>query len=310
MKRKLVKQGGSALTVSLPAKWIKKYSLKAGDEVDVEEKEKEIIIATEKGLSEKSRAVADVSNMEEYILKIFITVCHKKGIDEIELRYDSPEVLKTIRNRLDTLLGYEVVEQGETHCIIKNVSGDMDTEFDSLLRRSFLVNKNMFENISRALEKNDFSEAESILELEKTNNKLTNYCERILVKKFYKGINSFVTYVIVWNIESIADDLRDLVKDIVSRKKKHNFSKEFLHSFRKVEELFGHYYDLFYSFSIDKLNKLKAEVVKLKEELLGLSAKDPFYPYLILAASRIYDVMASTMSVNMSKYVKNESETK
>jgi len=37
MKRKLVKQGGTALTVSLPAKWAKKYDLKAGDEIDLVE---------------------------------------------------------------------------------------------------------------------------------------------------------------------------------------------------------------------------------------------------------------------------------
>ena len=44
MRRKLVKQGVNALTVTLPAKWIEKKGLKAGDEIDVVEEENKIEI--------------------------------------------------------------------------------------------------------------------------------------------------------------------------------------------------------------------------------------------------------------------------
>ena len=56
MKRKLVKQGGTALTVSLPAKWARKYNLKAGDEVEGEEEDWTLIVSLKsfkKQLSEK-----------------------------------------------------------------------------------------------------------------------------------------------------------------------------------------------------------------------------------------------------------------
>ena len=38
MKRKLVQQGAATMMVSLPSKWIKKFGLKKGDEIDLEEK--------------------------------------------------------------------------------------------------------------------------------------------------------------------------------------------------------------------------------------------------------------------------------
>ncbi|MBW2984830.1 AbrB/MazE/SpoVT family DNA-binding domain-containing protein [Candidatus Woesearchaeota archaeon] len=310
MKRKVSRIGPATLMVSLPSKWVKKYGLKKGDEINLEDKENKLIISTAKAEPEISKITVDVSGMDDYILQLFLTAVHKKGFDEVSLRYDDPRKIDSVRVRISTLLGYEVVEQRPKYCRIRNVSGDLEKEYDSLLRRSFLVNKNLFENVKGALESNDFSGADSMIALEKTNNRLTNYCERILVKKLYKGIDSFVAYVIVWNIESIADDLRDLIKDIVSKKKKVTFSKEFIKNFGAVMKLFDSYYSLFYSFSIDGMNNLKAEAVKLKSELSGFLQKEPYSFYLMSITSRIYDMMASTLSINMSKYVENEPEIK
>ena len=48
MKRKIVKHGNSTLTVSLPSKWAKNNSLKQGDEIDVIENGKELILNSKK----------------------------------------------------------------------------------------------------------------------------------------------------------------------------------------------------------------------------------------------------------------------
>ena len=37
MKRKIVKQGSATMTISLPATWIKKFNLKVGDELEIDE---------------------------------------------------------------------------------------------------------------------------------------------------------------------------------------------------------------------------------------------------------------------------------
>ncbi len=44
MKRKVSLHGPSTLTVSLPSKWVKKYCIKKGDELDIEEKNSTLII--------------------------------------------------------------------------------------------------------------------------------------------------------------------------------------------------------------------------------------------------------------------------
>ena len=50
MKRRIVKQGAATMTISLPAPWIKKFGLKEGDELNIEEKGKLIEITTERSI--------------------------------------------------------------------------------------------------------------------------------------------------------------------------------------------------------------------------------------------------------------------
>src|SRR3989344_5348913 len=54
MKRKLVRQGGSAMTITLPSDWVKRFKLEGGDEIDLEEQQGKLIISTEAGKKENS----------------------------------------------------------------------------------------------------------------------------------------------------------------------------------------------------------------------------------------------------------------
>jgi len=51
MKRKLIEQGGGTLMVSLPSRWIRDFELEKGDEVEIEEIGKQIIISNLKEIS-------------------------------------------------------------------------------------------------------------------------------------------------------------------------------------------------------------------------------------------------------------------
>ena len=53
MKRKIIKQGHNTLTITLPNKWAQRLNLKAGDEVDLVEKENSILINSEEKAKEK-----------------------------------------------------------------------------------------------------------------------------------------------------------------------------------------------------------------------------------------------------------------
>ncbi len=63
MRRKVVKLGPATLVVSLPSKWTKKFSINAGDELEMEEHNKNLIISTEKGINIEKEAI-DISNWD------------------------------------------------------------------------------------------------------------------------------------------------------------------------------------------------------------------------------------------------------
>ena len=63
MKRKLVKQGMNALTLTLPSSWIKSNNLMPKDEVDLIEVDHSLIISTEKKQAVKEIAV-DIRNID------------------------------------------------------------------------------------------------------------------------------------------------------------------------------------------------------------------------------------------------------
>ena len=47
MRRKLVKQGDNALTITLPAAWTRVHQLTPGNEVDVRQEGQELILSSE-----------------------------------------------------------------------------------------------------------------------------------------------------------------------------------------------------------------------------------------------------------------------
>jgi len=49
MKRKIIQTAGKTMVVSLPSAWVKKYGIKKGEEVEVEERGAEISVSTKRG---------------------------------------------------------------------------------------------------------------------------------------------------------------------------------------------------------------------------------------------------------------------
>ena len=62
MKRNIVKQGHSTLMVSIPMKWVKKYNLKKGMQVDVEDNGRDLIISTKSELEPKKKEIKHMKN--------------------------------------------------------------------------------------------------------------------------------------------------------------------------------------------------------------------------------------------------------
>jgi phosphate uptake regulator len=300
IKRKVILHGPSTLTVSLPSKWVKNHNIIKGDELNIEEAGSILrIYPGEEHLLTKKIKI-DFSDKDWGAIHSILAVLHKSGYDEIEIIFNNPETAKIIQERINTMLmGYEIIEQKGSICTVKNVSGDHLSELDALTRRIFLVAISLAKNSLEAIKIGNKDKMREVLVLEQTINKLTNYCQRLLNKKPYKDEKTIYTYLIIWVLESICDDYRDIINLFLEKPRK--ITQPVIDVYAEINELLEHYYTFFYRYSDKELISLRDKIKSLKQELLRIkfkSREEPLRLCLFSILNRIFDCLGSTVGMH------------
>jgi len=301
VKRKVIQHGPVTLTVSLPFRWVKSHNISKGDELNVEEEGRVLRIYTGDTHPLSKKTCVDFSGLDVKVINSIMALLHKSGYDEIEITYDRPEIVKVVQDRINSMLiGYEIIEQKGDSCIVKNISGDHISEIDVLIRRTFLVSLSLANNSLEEIKSGSKARLRELLILEMTNNKLVNYCQRLLNNSPYKDARTIYTYLIMWLIESICDDYRDLIETINLRPQ-IKISNSFLDLLGEVNELLSMYYDLFYNYSDEKFAVMKSAYESLKSKILKakLNPKERVLNYYLFSiANRIADCLGSTVGLH------------
>lgn len=298
MRRKLVKQGGSALTVSLPAKWIKQKGLAAGDEVEVEEKDKEIRISS--GKSEELERVSIKVHMPSKLIRRHIGNLYRRGYDEMEFKFDDPAIIHEIQKYMPDFMGLEITKQKKDSCIVKDLTGIKQEEFDNAFRRLFLITLSMAEESIEAVKKKDYDAMSNILILEKTTNKLFNFCLRIVNKYWDKNVY-FMGKLLI-RLEDIGDGYRDICKYLMENKKVELSAATFK-LYNELNVKLKHLYDLYYSFPEESINHIFAKKETLTNNAGDLFEKVPkkeiiVIHYLLELVSNIYEASSPIFGIN------------
>ncbi|MCB9359079.1 phosphate uptake regulator PhoU [Candidatus Woesearchaeota archaeon] len=272
MKRSIVKHGPSSFIVSLPLRWIKEHNLNKGDEVDVEEVGQDVIIsASFKETSENAELhIKDTKDMTQQV----ISALYKRGIDEIRIYYDNQTDFQLILNSISQeALGYEIVETNDKVCIVRNIT-KLTKEFDTILRRIFLVTLSLADEGIKLLQSRNFDALESIVFLEKSNNKFTTFCRRYLNKYSSDSFDKLgPIYFIVELLEKIADQYKYLFEDMRKHKSNKNGKnnnknyKKMLSYLSKTRDMLRTYYECFYKFDMVKIRQIEAEWKAMDESL-------------------------------------------
>ncbi|MBW2977328.1 hypothetical protein KY331_00635 [Candidatus Woesearchaeota archaeon] len=258
--RKLISFGKTSFVMSIPKTWIVKNKLQKGDLIGLEEKEGNLLLSpkTTNFGQNIEKTELDVTELDPFLFRSLAAV-YKSGYDEVELKFDSPDLIRDIPKQMTDLLpGYELLEQSGKRCVIKDLGHQLGTEFNNVLRRLFIVTVSMAKTTLETLKEGKKENLPDVLSLEQTNNRLCNFCERILNKKGYKNYKktTFV-YNIVWELEKVADQLKYMCTYLYEAKvKKVKISKEALDLFRQVTESIVRFYELFYKYDKGKIRKL------------------------------------------------------
>src|SRR3989338_3606175 len=269
MKRKLVQQGASTLMISLPSKWAKQFNLKKGDEVDINEKDKLLIIAKESTSGDKKTAKIDVSSWHPLINRLLLSY-FLKGYDEVEIHYSNHEQVKRFQKDILTteLLGWEVIKQSPGVLGVKDLTAGEMGNTDDVLKRLFFMLDNMCGELIESLEKKHDA---GVIESDKVINRFVYYCLRLLNKKGYKEYDKTTQ---VYSIITLVEETGDLFKNLA--KKKFKIMKNDLQALKDIKNSFALFKEAFFNFTREVEIKLAHNYEKIKKEIHPKSEIDSY----------------------------------
>lgn len=285
MKRSVIQLAGRTLLVSLPAKWADANGVKKGNELEIVEDGHRLIVNTEaKSKIETAELDADALGI---LLSRYIHALYKKGIDEIKIHYSDPKTADVIRNSLlNEVVGYEIVSQTPKSCDIKLITSGNLSEFDNLLRRTFLLLISMAEECALAIKNKDFEHLSKTALLEETNNRLTTICRRSLNKWGAENFSKVgPIYYIIEDLENLADEYKYLCKGLYGlRTHKQIIRPEILNVLEKTNEMLRLFYESFYKFEINKfiaVYEMRKKIVSMALDLIENKKPNPSEFYIL-----------------------------
>ncbi len=273
MKRKVIQLAGKTAVISLPSKWVRQYNILKGAELDLLEQGSDLLI---KSTSEKvhDTITMDISSFNEMTLRYCLSALHKTGYDEITLIYGNPRQVEILQDMIkNLLLGFVIIEHKQKRIVLKSITSDINTEFDPALRRAFLVTLSLSEASFEMAKVNNFSDMNSLISLEKTNNQLTSFCLRLINKGVYTdNKTSHFLSTIVWALEKIADEYKYMCVNL--SKNPDKIRSNILNLYEETNLFFKSYYELFYKFDVIKLNELADKRYRLVKSLNEITPKN------------------------------------
>lgn len=265
MKRKIIKQGTSTLTLSLPSKWVKQFNLEGGDEVEVIESDQNLIVSTSQRIKAKSITL-DITGLPDKIIWRYFTAIYMSGYDEILIRFSEAKQFNLVQEIVDDHIGFAIVEQTSKSCVAKEVAQPQPEDFDKLLRRLFHMVTAVSDDLLQAIQKNDYESMMIIPETDYNINKISGYCIRLLNKFGHPLIqNTLNLDDIARNLERLSDSYKHIAKAVAKNKAK--LSKTSLFMFKETNNLIKTILNLYFKFDKDQLVKSYKRKTELAKEL-------------------------------------------
>jgi len=263
MRRKVIKQGNGTLTITLPKEWTKKVGLKGGQDIEVVENHDQIVIS-KKFKRELGRIELDISDFDYASIGKMLRSVYKLGYEEIYLHFNNTltkeqktnklkPVSMKINHEVNTLLGCEIIEQTKNSCLIKDYSNASTDEFDTILKKVFIM---MLNYNNEFIEQTKTIDKEMLATMRGKHfniSKFLFYSLRILNKVGYKDNAKLpILYHTVASFDNILDIVKYAAANLLEFKQKQ-LRKETLNIITRILSEFRRYYDYFYKPTHDKV---------------------------------------------------------
>jgi len=294
--RKLISFGKTSYVMSIPKSWIQKNGLEKGNLISVEEKEGNLVLMPHNEGEEESHRKSidiDITGIDRTSILYIIRSAYKMGYDDIKLIYGQPlakhfrlnkneKVISVVHEEVNRLVGIEVVQQKENFCMIKDLSEPSSAEFDSALRRVFLLINDASKDLIESIKTNDRVLLETIEEKHNSITKFVSYCLRLINKgKYHDYKKGMILYHIISNLDKITDIIKYSARSIMKLKGR-KLKKETIKILESILKSIPDYYTMFYKFDFKKSSSLYEDRDICLREIFSSTAKIPPAELLVI----------------------------
>lgn len=225
-----------SFVVTLPVDWVRVHGLDKSRKADLELVGNSAVIRPL--AREKSKAVLDAKDYTNSLHRVLV-ILYKKGVDAIKITNANAKIINLVSSTIEQrCIGFEIIDQGKDYCVVSDVARESAEDFQALLRRCFLITLQLFEE----------NDAESLKNLDKSLNKITSYCQRLLNKQ---GFSDFQNVNYYSRLCSQLEQIGDAYMQASREKQKISGS---------VSGLLRRAYELFYKFSPQEFDSLHAAI--------------------------------------------------
>ncbi|OGJ16860.1 hypothetical protein A3K73_08925 [Candidatus Pacearchaeota archaeon RBG_13_36_9] len=270
MKRRILQAGQATLAVSLPMPWVKRFKLKKGQDIEVEEQGSSLKIKTA-AMTEEDSAALNVSSLHPISTKI-IGLLYKAGYKKIKALYSPNKTvihrgkevkeIDMIKNTFDHLIGMQLWELGkeknENYAMVMESAKVNPKEFDNTFNQLYLHLIHQAEQVYEALSLNKDIFDEAYL-AERLINQTADFCTRILVSFGHEEYKKTLQYYnLIDNLETIGD--RYFYIALEQHENKTKINKEILEFFQKASGFIEESSSIYRKFDFDKIKSLTKEL--------------------------------------------------
>lgn len=302
MERKVMKQGPSTLVVSLPSKWTKKYQIKKGSSLFIEEKGNNLTIKKQPEKSE-TKITVDVTETLPMTHRI-VGALYKAGYDEMSIKYGTSQEAKAILETAQFMQGHQVMKHEKNIISIQRIM-NMDTEsFEAMYRKCFHMVQEMAQETKKALKTNDREKMKEVILKDNLMAVFADYSRRMLLLG-YGEEHIAEQYHIAVQLEKIADRFKYLCRWYSESHEKP--SKEIQELIEDISEFTALFEELYYNFSTQKavnFGKERRKIEKKEEEIMTNVQKKEMKPlfYCMSIRSLLFDLNGPLLEMKTKEF--------
>jgi len=292
MKRKLIRQGLGGATITLPVKWIKANNLKPGDEVDVEEKNLNLMISSTT-VETSNFITIDIENVNIKYVRSILASLYKAGYDEITLNFKAAPNLNQINKIINTFTGLEIVAQNKNSFTIKSFLKIEKDQVENLIIKMMQILKLLADTIKE--DWNDVNHKDIRLTVKETIQKLRDHCLRTIHSLTYGGDKSYDYYDLVTILEKIATEFSYMAELISNVKLKE--SKLFDDLLKLLEESYKCYLKKDFASANNLWDRLGDLMKKTKKDSLSviLKKENPEFVVMYYHTLKLFQHLSSRL---------------